>query len=189
MPDESSESLQPLDTVTGGTQQVPVAEAIKYRRRAQQAENQIQGLEQQLEGTQSQIQRQSDDLATAEAQRDETGTQLTIAENRLAAERLLSETGVVDLETTSTLLSKRLDFAEDQDRETLVNAIEQLLLEKPFLKNAADVSLPPRTASPRPSRATVSGQLAQAAERAARSGDRKDVAEYLRLRRQTSIIS
>ena len=187
MSDEVLEDLKPTDSQTGGPKAVPVAEAIKYRRRAQQAESQLQQIEQKLEELQSQTQRHSDDLAAAEAQRDEAQTQLTIAENRLATERLLSSAGVIDLETASVLLSKRIDLAEELDPNALGRATEQLLLDKPFLRASADAGLPPKTASARPPRATPAAHLAQAAERAARSGSRRDVAEYLRLRRQASM--
>lgn len=184
MPEEPLENLEPADSQTGEAKLVPVAEAIRYRRRAQQAESQLRELEQKLEGFQSQIQQHGEDLAAVEAQRNEAHTQLMVTETHLAAQRLLSEAGVVDLETTSTLLAKRLDFAKEIDPEALASSVEQLLLDKPFLRQTADPSLPPKTASARPPRAMAAGQLTQAAERATRSGDRRDVAEYLRLKRQ-----
>ena len=187
MADENLEDFASAETSTGAARMVPVTEAIKYRRRAQQAEGQLQQLEQQLEELRSQIQREKDELATVEAQRDEAQTQAATVENRLAAERLLNEAGVVDIETASVLLSKRLDLTDQLDREQLARSIEQLLLDKPFLRRNADAALPPKTASPRPSHNTPASQLAQVADRAARSGDRKDIAEYLRLRRQASL--
>lgn len=187
MPEETLESSMPGDSEIGTPKQVPVAEAIKYRRRAQQAESQLQQYEQQLEESRSEAGRQSENLAAAESQRDEARSQLIAAENRLAAERLLSEAGVIDLETASTLLSKRVDFTEDLDREMLVQTVEELLLDKPHLRETTDATLPPKTASARTPGVTTTGQLAQAAQRAVRSGDRKDVAEYLRLRRQASM--
>ena len=168
---------------------VPVTEAIRYRRRAQQAEGHLREVEQQLEAAQSRIQQRDDELATAEAQRDEASTQLVVVENRLAAERLLTQAGVVDLETASVLLSRRLDLAEEVDAEALARGVEQLLLDKPFLRSpgtARGASLPPKTASPRDAAAAPAARLAQAAELAARSGDRRDVADYLRLRRRAS---
>ena len=62
-------------------------------------------------------------------------------------------------------------------------SVEQLLLDKPFLVKRA-TPLPPATASARADRPGTFAQLAQAADRAVRTGDRRDVAEYLRLRRQ-----
>ena len=196
MPEDTLENSKPVEmpaeqtpAPAGEPRLVPVAEAIKYRRRAQQAESHAKEFEQQLQELQSQLQQQNDDLATAEAQRDEVRTQLTVTENRLAAERLLGEAGVIDLDTASMLLSKRVDFAEEIDADKLTASVEELLLDKPFLRAATGGSLPPKTASARSARITPVRQLTNAAERAARSGSRKDVAEYLRLRRQTSVAT
>jgi len=189
MSEETSESIKPADSQTGEQRLIPVVEAIKYRRRAQQAEGRLQELEQQLEALQSQVNQHSDELARAEAQRDEAQTQLIVTENRMAAERLFSDAGVLDLETASMLLSKRVDLAEQLDEDALARSVEQLLLDKPFLRGAADAALPPKTASPRSPGAASASQLTQAAELAARSGDRRDVANYLRLKRQASLAA
>jgi len=162
---------------------VPVGESIKYRRRAQQAENKAQQLEQELNDLKSQVERRNAELAVAEAQRDEARLQVATVENQRLAERMFIEAGVVDLEAASLLLSKRVDLSEHLDGETLARSVEQLLLDKPFLARRAS-PLPPATASARPERPGTFAQLAQAADRAARTGDRHDVAEYLRLRRQ-----
>jgi len=166
---------------------VPVAEAIRYRRRAQQAEGKLQEIEQQLEASRSQIQQRDDELARAEAQRDEACTQLTVVENRLTAERMLSQAGVVDIDTASMLLSKRLELGEEVEPEAMARSVEQLLLDKPFLRGVATASLPPRTTGARDAAVSNGARLAQAAEAAATSGDRRDVANYLRLRRQASL--
>jgi len=186
MPEESIEQSDQADQHSGISGLVPVGESIKYRRRAQQAEARLQELEQQLEETQAQMNSQKEQLAAAEAQRDEATVQLTVAENRMAAERMFGEAGVVDIETASLLLAKRLDLGEPQETDVLAQNVEQLLLDKPFLRNAPAGSLPSSTATARPSRPGMASQLAQAAFRAIESGDRKDVAEYLRLRRQAS---
>ena len=168
---------------------VPVAESIKYRRRAQQAEAQIQEVEQQLGDLQAQLEDRNNQLASAEAQRDESRQQLTFAENRLLAERRLAEVGVVDIETATDLLAKRINLHEEIDSEALARHVEELLLDKSFLLDNGGMpagSLPPQTASPRSQRQSATAQLTAAAQRAALTGNRRDVAEYLRLRRQTS---
>ena len=164
---------------------VPVAEAIKYRRRAQQAEEKAQQIEQQLQQAQQQLERRSDEIAQAEAQRDEARQQVQEMQNRLAAHRLLSQSGVVDLDAAATLLQSRLDLGEDLGEESLARAVESLLLDKPFLR-ASNAALPPATASARSSTSARVAQLADAADRAARSGGRRDIAHYLRLRRQAA---
>jgi hypothetical protein len=165
---------------------VPVSESIKYRRRAQQAENQLQQVEQQLAELKAQLDHRNEDLALAEAQRDEAGNQLLVAGNQRGVERLLMEAGVVDLEAAHLLLSKRMDLAAELDDEAIRRNVEQLLLDKPFLLRPAG-ALPSSTASPRSEKTGPFAQLAQAAERAVRTGSRRDVAEYLRLRRQGTV--
>ncbi len=165
---------------------MPVSESIKYRRRAQQAENHLQQVEQQLAELKGQLDHRNEDLALAEAQRDEARTQLLVAGNQRAVERLLMEAGVVDLEAAHLLLSKRMDLAAEPDDEAIRRGVEQLLLDKPFLVRPAG-ALPPSSASPRPEKPGPFAQLAQAAERAVRTGSRRDVADYLRLRRQGAV--
>jgi len=186
MSQENPEMPADNDSPDSGAKHVPVAEAIKYRRRAQQAEGQLQQYTMQIEELKGRIDGKSEELATAEAQRDEAASRLTAAENQLAVERMLGAAGVVDLEAASTLLGKRLDLAENLDQETIATGVEQLLLDKPFLRRSPG-PLPPTTASANLSRTAVAGQLATAAQRAAQTGDRKDVAAYLRLRRQAAI--
>ncbi len=151
------------------------------------ADERIQVVEQQLENLQRQLQSRSDELGTAEAQRDEARQQLIVADNRLAVERMLTQAGVVDVEAAALLLSRRLDLAEELDTEAITRGVEKLLLDKPFLRSSPAATLPPRSASAKSAGAGLSAKLAQTAERAARSGDRRDVAEYLRLRRRMAM--
>ncbi len=191
MSDETMlESPEQPNAHDGAAKLVPVAESIKYRRRAQQAESRLQEFGQQLEDLQTQLEGRSEELAAAEAQRDEARQTLLATENRLSVQRALSEAGVVDLETASLLLSKRMNFDEGLGGDAIARGVEQLLLDKPFLRDGTaghSGSLPPGTASPRSAVTTPGTQLAQAAERAARSGSRKEVADYLRLRRQVAL--
>ena len=163
----------------------PVAESIKYRRRAQQAEGRLQQYEQELEESRASLARRAEELASAEAQRDEAMQQLTASQNRLAAQRLLGEAGVVDIEAASLLLSKRIDLGGEVSADQIGRGVEELLLDKPYLLESA-ATLPPSTASARDASAGVTARLARAAEQAAKTGGRRQVAEYLRLRRQAS---
>ena len=115
--------------------------------------------------------------------------QLTMTDSRMSAERALIQAGVVDVETASLLLSKRLDFAEPVDNEQITSQVEQLLIDKPFLQRPSHEigSMPPKSASPKDSHTSTAAQLANAAQQAIKSGNRRDIAEYLRLRRQTSL--
>jgi len=187
MPEETTDHPEQPDSQTGASRLVPVAESIKYRRRAQQAESQIQELEHSLTDLQTQLEGRKEELATAEAQRDEVQHQLNVAENRIVAERILSEAGVVDLETASMLLSKRVDLGAALDQDSLARSVEQLILDKPFLRKGLNVSLPPASASAKPPQPSPTAKLTDAAERAMKTGDRKDIAEYLRLRRRVAV--
>lgn len=168
---------------------VPVGESIKYRRRAQQAEGRCQEVQQKLEEIEAQLNSSRDEIATAEAQRDEAASHATEVENRLSLERKLARAGAVDIETASLLLSRRLDMSEPLDDEQLNRQVEQLLLDKPFLVAANVGDLPGKTASPRPLEDASAADLADAARRALGSGDRRDIAEYLRLRRLAAIAA
>jgi TolA-binding protein len=191
MSQDTSENAQPdageegSATTPGGGEPklVPVAESIKYRRRAQQAEERLQQVEQQLKDVQQQIEQRSDDIAQAEAQRDEARQQVVEMHNRVLAQRLMGQAGVIDLEAACTLLQERLDLGEELDEQAIARGVEGLLLDKPFLRPSSP-PLPGATASARMAPGAGVAQLAQAADRAARSGGRKDVANYLRLRRQ-----
>lgn len=172
------------DAPEGPGKLVPVNEAIKYRRRAQQAESRLQQVEQQLNDLRTQFEERLEQLATAEAARDETRHQLEAARARACAERTLFDAGVVDVEAATALLERRLSFDDELDAERLAQAVDQLLQDKPFLLAPAP-ALPDKTASARPREAGLGARLAQAASRAVGSGNRRDVADYLRLRRQT----
>jgi hypothetical protein len=161
---------------------VPVIEAVKYRRRAQKAEGKLAELEQQLKAARSEFEGRLEQLATAEAQRDELQQQLDLQRLRSLAQRELSAAGVADLDAALTLLEKRLPLSEEVEEGQLAQAVEQLVADKPFLLRA-QAALPGATASPRVSGNGVT-RLAQVAGRARGSGSRRDLAQYLRLRRQ-----
>lgn len=132
-----------------------------------------------------QLDARNDELATAEAQRDELAQRLTETENRHAAESTLHRAGAVDPETALLLLRQRMDFDEPLDTRDLADAVQQLLLDKPFLlRDDAPPAMPPMTRTPREPPSDGQAELAQAARTAAGSGNRRDIARYLRLRRQ-----
>lgn len=174
----------------GAGKLVPVGESIKYRRRAQQAETKLAELDRTVKDLQSQLDGRGEELAAAEAQRDEARSGLVEAQNRSSAQQMLMQSGVVDLETATMLLSKRVDLASEIDPQALTAKIEELLLDKPFLLGVGggggQRSLPPKTASGRQGRQGIPGRLAQAAQQAVTTGNRRDIAQYLRLRRQAA---
>ncbi|MBN1554229.1 MAG: hypothetical protein JXA11_05755 [Phycisphaerae bacterium] len=140
--------------------------------------NELQQKVRQLEET---LQRREDELATAEAQRDEIQTRLVETENRAVVDRAFQQAGVIDGEAAMLLLSRRVDLAGEATPNELTRAVEQLLLDKPFLRAAAP-AMPPATRTGRDA-PNLSARIADAAQRAITSGNRRDVIEYLRLRR------
>jgi chromosome segregation ATPase len=168
---------------------VPVTESIKYRRRAQQAEGRLQEMQQQLDQLKLQMQTHQDQLSAAQSQRDQLQRRLVTTENHRLAEQILGDCGVLDVQTAATLLSQKVNLAEELSTESLSRSVEELLLDKPCLRHElARPSLPSKTASPR-SESSLSTQLSQVARQAATSGDRRDIAQYLRLRRQNAMTS
>jgi len=142
------------------------------------SQNELQQKVCQLEET---LQRREDELATAEAQRDEILSRLCEAENRVVVDRALHQAGVVDAEAATLLLSRRMDLSGEVTPEELTSAVDQLLLDKPFLR-ATRTTMPPATRTGQ-SGLDATARIADAAERAITSGNRRDVVEYLRLRR------
>lgn len=161
---------------------VPVNEAIRYRRRAQQAEAMLKETEQQLKDAQAQLAERMEQLATAEAQRDELQHQLNSLQVRLQAEKMFRSAGVSDIETAMALLEKRIKLEDETDDAKLRGAIEQLIQDKPILVSTPP-NLPGKTASARIDGAGMASRLAASANKAMMTGNRRDLAEYLRLRR------
>jgi hypothetical protein len=123
--------------------------------------------------------------ATMEAQRDESRMQQALAHGRLETERLLMSVGVIYPQDARILLEQQVDLSETSG-EQLAQQVQQLVLEKPYLLGPtipAGAQMPAMTSSSRDNIGPAT-QLAAVAQRAASSGNRKDIAEYLRLRRQ-----
>lgn len=178
----TAEETAPEDS----TKRVPVAESIKYRRRAQAAEAQIEELQQKLQDVTNSLDGRAEELAQAEAQRDEAQQRITSLENRMTVERMLAEVRAVDIETASMLLAQRLDFSEPIESETLQRSVEQLLLDKPFLLGPLPAGTMPPVSASGVADTSEAGGVHRAARRAVETGSRRDVAEYLRLRRRDS---
>jgi hypothetical protein len=149
---------------------VPVAESIRYRKRAQSAEKKVEDLTEQLAQAKSQATKISERLSDIEAEQKLT--------SKLAA------AGSIDLETSVLLARARMEGQTDAD---LDGVIEQLKKEKQYLfGGAGGVVTAKKTAGARES--AYSGTknqtiLEKAAKRAATTGNRTDLQEYLKLRR------
>lgn len=143
---------------------VPVTESIRYRRRAQAAEQQLTELRQRYDDLQQ-------SLAEAEFQ-------VALTERRRQIDQMLIESDAIDLEAARLLTEATIEQMDDADVEL---AVEELRARKPYLfRRSATCS--GGSLSPHPRR---NGHPAsEAAEAAAVTGDRRDLLRYLRLRRR-----
>jgi len=116
-----------------------------------------------------------DRVAELEASAAEANERAACAEQKREMEVALAEAGAIDVESAALVLAAQLRTTGVDARE----GVKRLKREKAWLF---------RSSSPAPASATgapaVEGAgLMDAADRAARSGDRRSVLEYLRLRR------
>jgi len=153
-------------------QLVPVSEAIKYRKRAQAAEQQVEQLSRQIKESQQKQKEAQDRLEKVSLDNELTGQ--------------LMKAGAVDMELALLLAHKKLDSANGQeiDMKDLTGALQN---ERPFLfadsSEEADSGLAGPTAGVRALNKGGQRNLSRLAQQAQNSGSRKDMQEYLRLRR------
>jgi hypothetical protein len=149
---------------------VPVAESIRYRKRAQSAEKKVEDLTEQLAQAKSQATQISERLSDIETEQKLT--------SKLAA------AGSVDLETAVLLAKARMEGQKDAD---LDGVIEQLKKEKQYLfGGAGGVITAKKTSGAKESAYGGTNNqtaLERAAKKAATTGNRTDLQEYLKLRR------
>ena len=147
---------------------VPVAESIRYRKRAQSAEKKIETLNEQLRQAKSQATELSEQLNEVQLEQ-----QLV---SRLSAE------GPVDLETAVLIAKSRMKADKEAD---LDGVIEKLRKEKAYLfgsENRPVVNV--RKTAPAKDRLQNSRTVIErAAKKATATGNRTDLQEYLKLRR------
>lgn len=147
---------------------VPVGEAIRYRKRAQNAEKEVSVLSEQLK----KIEKKNEQLA---GELDEIRVDQKLVQR-------LSSAGVSDLETVLLVAKARVKSSDEADVDLV---IEQLKKEKGYLFDGAkETSVSTRTAGVKERKPSGQRVLEKAAKRAAESGNRADVQEYLKVRRQ-----
>ena len=156
------------NSITESLKLVPVGESIRYRKRAQAAEKEAEDIAKELAEVQSQNSRIAAELSEIESEQKLT--------------QKLVAAGCVDLEASLLLAKVRMKGADGDD---INNVIGQLKKEKQYLFNS--VSGP--AASIRTSPAKEIGQtsytvLSRAAKKAAATGNRTDMQEYLKLLRR-----
>ncbi len=149
------------------TKLVPVAESIRYRKRAQSAEKKLEELTEQL--------------AQAKVQTAKLSEQLSDVQTEQKLTRKLAAAGTVDLETAALIAKARM---QDQTEADLDSVIEQLKIEKQYLfaGNSGAVTTK-KTASAKERNTDTYTIIARAAKKAATTGNRADLQEYLKLRR------
>ncbi len=149
---------------------VPVTESIRYRKRAQSAEKRVEALTEQLTEAKSQVTTMSEQLSNIQVEQKLT--------------RKLAAAGTVDLETAVLLAKARM---QDQTEADLDGVIEQLKKEKQYLfAGVSGAITAKKTAGAKESAYGGTNNqtvLERAAKKAATTGNRTDLQEYLKLRR------
>lgn len=142
---------------------VPVGEAIRYRKRAQQAEQQFNDLQRDLEQTRKQ-------LAEADAL-------VTRLERRQRIDQLLADAEAVDLQAARLLTEAVVAEMDEPDIEA---AVDDLRRHKPYLFGRSHLAGIPTMGA---GGAAESDAFELAQDQATASGHRRDLLRYLRLRR------
>lgn len=146
---------------------VPVAESIRYRKRAQSAEKKIEVLTEQLAEANEKSAQMSEQLSSIAAEQE--------LMRKLAAER------TADLEAAVLIAKARM---QDQSDADLDGVIEQLKREKPYLFGGTPgAATQTKTAGARERMPNSQTVVEKAAKKAAATGSRTDLQEYLKLRR------
>jgi len=153
----------------GDMKLVPVAESIRYRKRAQAAEKANESLAEQLAKAKSEVSELAGQLRNLEIEQELT--------------RKLTSAGAVDLETSLLLAKARAERLENADLDGIVT---QLSKEKQYLfgRHQGDRHSIPKTANVKERREGGQTALERAAKKAAGTGNRTDLQEYLKLRRR-----
>ena len=142
---------------------VPVTEAIRYRKRAQAAEQEAGDLTERMHALEREL--------------AETRETIDHLERRQRIDALLTESDAIDLDAARLLTEVAVSGMDEPD---LAAAVADLRAHKPYLfrpSQRGGALMPPRldaTADPAES----------AAQRAVETGDRRDLLRYLRLRRK-----
>ena len=146
---------------------VPVAESIRYRKRAQAAEKKNEILAEQLAEVKSQSAKIAEELSDIQV------------EQKLM--RKLAAAGTVDLETAVLIAKARMKDSDEADMDGLIG---QLKKEKQYLFASSSSAVPvKKTAAAKDRMANNPTILDRAAKKAATTGNRTDLQEYLKLRR------
>lgn len=142
---------------------VPVSEAIRYRRRAQAAEQGANDLKGEIQDTRVEL--------------EQARQSILQLERRQKIDELLVDSEVVDLEVARLLTEVAVEMMDEPDVKM---AIDDLKRHKPYLFTTRGTEGSFMAAR---LRGSSHHEVEQAAGCAAISGDRRDLLRYLRLRR------
>jgi hypothetical protein len=162
-----SEDITGQGDINNSLKLVPVAESIRYRKRAQSAEKKIETLAEQL--------------AQAKSQASEMAEELRSIQTEQKLMRKLASVGTVDLETAVLIAKAKIEAETEAD---LDGVIEQLKKEKQYLfAGTSAAATAKKTAGAKDRMQNSQTILERAAKKAAMTGNRTDLQEYLKLRR------
>ena len=145
---------------------VPVTESIRYRKRAQGAEKRVESLAEQL--------------AQAKSEVAEMAEQLNDLQMEQKLTRKLASAGAIDIEATVLIAKAKI---EGNAEAYLDGVVEQLKRERQHLFTEPNIATARKTAGARDKAQGARTVLEKAAKKAATTGNRTDLQEYLRLRR------
>jgi len=147
---------------------VPVAESIRYRKRAQSAEKKVEALNEQLAEANAKACEMAEQLSSIRFDQELTGK--------------LVAAGAVDLESAVLIAKARIEAEDGTDLGTVV---EQLKREKQYLFAGQPMAgaTAKKTAGAKDRMHQGQTVLERAAKKAATTGNRTDLQEYLKLRR------
>jgi hypothetical protein len=146
---------------------VPVAESIRYRKRAQSAEKKIEDL--------------TEELTQMKLQASEMAKELSSVRMEQKLIRKLAAAGAIDVEAAVLIAKSKIGDATEADLDDI---IQQLKKEKQYLFSGSNVVVTAkRTAGAKERVHNNQTILERAAKKAATTGNRTDLHEYLKLRR------
>lgn len=149
-----------------------VAEARRYRKRAQAAEKAVEDLKTDLAGRQKKLEEHEQTIATLQ--------------KRQKIDDLLLNAGVIDLEAARLLAQSSLAQGQHSSESDIEQAIGELRRRKPFLFRTRAAHAGAGAMSPKGQEQSSQQQaVTQAASEAGATGKRGDLLRYLRLRRNT----
>ncbi len=159
-----AQDTAPAENENASEKLVPVTEAIRYRRRAQAAEQSLQEMRSTLDKMKSDL--------------DAANQTIDRLDRRGKIDALLREADTIDLEAGRLLTEIAIDSMAQPDVRA---AVDELRRAKPYLfhrraSNASGALAPAAEESFSPTHA--------AAQDALHTGDRRDLLRYLRLRRK-----